>query len=229
MYATGLTAIAVSGRAADPAPGDREGRRRSGVGARARAAASTSLTFDEFQEQRRDRSPRPRHAMGAQPVDRRRGRGGDPERAPRRDRERLDGARRRDRRAQRARTPPEAATEGRSTPPGLDLVFVGRLVPVKQADVLIEAVVGVPAARLTIVGDGPELERLEALARELAVTDRVTFTGALGHDDVMLQLARADALVLASSHEGLPHVLHRSARDRARRWWRAGPAASRRC
>ena len=106
-----------------------------------------------------------------------------------------------------ARTPPEAATEGRSTPPGLDLVFVGRLVPVKQAEVLIEAVVRVPAARLTIVGDGPELQRLQALAGELAVTERVTFMGALGHDEVMLQLARADALVLASSHEGLPHVL----------------------
>ena len=86
-------------------------------------------------------------------------------------------------------------------------MFVGRLVPVKQADVLIEAVARVPAARLTIVGDGPELERLQRLAGDLAVTERVTFMGALGHDEVMLQLARADALVLASSHEGLPHVL----------------------
>ena len=106
-----------------------------------------------------------------------------------------------------ARTPPEAETASRSNAPGLDLVFVGRLVPVKQADVLIEAVARVPAARLTIVGDGPELERLQRLAGDLAVTERVTFMGALGHDEVMLQLARADALVLASSHEGLPHVL----------------------
>jgi len=86
-------------------------------------------------------------------------------------------------------------------------VFVGRLVPVKQAEVLIEAVAQVPSARLDIVGDGPERSRLQARAEKLSVTDQVTFAGALGHDDVMRLLARSDALVLASSHEGLPHVL----------------------
>jgi glycosyltransferase involved in cell wall biosynthesis len=102
---------------------------------------------------------------------------------------------------------PSEVGEGRSDLPGLELLFVGRLVPVKQADLLVEAVRRVEAARLEIVGDGPELQRLQELAAELSVTDRVTFAGPLGHDEVMLRLARADALVLSSSHEGLPHVL----------------------
>ncbi len=105
-------------------------------------------------------------------------------------------------------TPPEAETDRRGRiAPGLDLVFVGRLVPVKQVDVLIDAVARQCPPPPHVVGDGPELERLQRHAGDLAVTERVTFMGALGHDEVMRQLADADALVLASSHEGLPHVL----------------------
>ena len=88
------------GRAAHRAPGDREGRRRSGVGARI-TPRSDEPHLRRIPGAAGDRSPHPRHAIGAQPVDRRRDRGGDPERAPRRDRERVDGARRCDRRAQR--------------------------------------------------------------------------------------------------------------------------------
>jgi glycosyltransferase involved in cell wall biosynthesis len=106
-----------------------------------------------------------------------------------------------------AHVPADATADCRETRAGLDLVFVGRLVPVKQADVLVEAVARVPSARLEIIGDGPELTRLQQLAGDLDVTDRVTFAGALGHDDVMRHLAQSDALVLSSSHEGLPHVL----------------------
>jgi glycosyltransferase involved in cell wall biosynthesis len=106
-----------------------------------------------------------------------------------------------------AHVPADATSECPAARTGLDLVFVGRLVPVKQADLLVEAVARVPSARLELIGDGPELHRLQQLADDLQVADRVTFAGSLGHDDVMRHLARADALVLSSSHEGLPHVL----------------------
>ena len=53
----------------------------------------------------------------------------------------------------------------------------------------------------------PELDRLQSLAARLGVTDRVSFAGVLDHEQVLRRVAAADALVLASSHEGLPHVV----------------------
>jgi phosphatidylinositol alpha-1,6-mannosyltransferase len=61
------------------------------------------------------------------------------------------------------------------------VVCVSRLVPRKGQDVLIRALPAVrervPGAVLLIVGDGPYRPRLEALARDLAVTQDVVFTG----------------------------------------------------
>ncbi len=89
----------------------------------------------------------------------------------------------------------------------LDLLFVGRLVDVKRVDVLVRAIACSEAARLEIVGDGPELDSLETLVAELGMEGRVSFAGALAHGEVLRRVAAADALVLASSHEGLPHVV----------------------
>ena len=88
------------GRAPHRPPGRRQGRRRSGVGARI-TPRSDEPQLRRIPREAADRSPHPRHAIGTQPVDRRRDRGGGPERAPRREREQVDGARRCDRRAQR--------------------------------------------------------------------------------------------------------------------------------
>ncbi|MFD3948271.1 glycosyltransferase [Streptomyces sp. NPDC058579] len=55
---------------------------------------------------------------------------------------------------------------------------VGRLAPGKRFDRLVEAVAAVPQARLVLVGEGPERERLLAAARESGAADRVLLTGA---------------------------------------------------
>jgi glycosyltransferase involved in cell wall biosynthesis len=59
--------------------------------------------------------------------------------------------------------------------------FVGRLVDQKGCEYLVRAVPEVlaakPQARFVIVGDGPERDRLQALARELEVDAAVEFTG----------------------------------------------------
>jgi glycosyltransferase involved in cell wall biosynthesis len=89
----------------------------------------------------------------------------------------------------------------------LSLVFVGRLVPHKRGEVLIEAMVGVDRMGLEIVGHGPARQSLEALAMDLGVSDRVTFAGALTREATMERIAGASALVSASSYEGLPHVV----------------------
>lgn len=88
-------------------------------------------------------------------------------------------------------------------------VFIGRLAPVKGVDVLLEAFAlarqSAPDIRLTIVGDGPERARLEALAGPMG--EAVRFTGYLSQGEVAALLAGADALVLASHAEGVPVVL----------------------
>jgi glycosyltransferase involved in cell wall biosynthesis len=76
----------------------------------------------------------------------------------------------------------------------------------KGLDVLVRAVAEaareLPALRVAIAGEGPERERLEALAAELGVADRVQL---LGHrSDVPDLLASFDVAVSSSWFEGSP-------------------------
>ena len=80
-----------------------------------------------------------------------------------------------------------------------------RLVHDKNVAVLIEALAALPAAALTLVGDGPEEAALKALATRLQVADRVRFLGAL--TDVTPELLVHDAFVTASVHEGQSNSL----------------------
>jgi glycosyltransferase involved in cell wall biosynthesis len=85
----------------------------------------------------------------------------------------------------------------------VNLIAVGRLVPVKGFRFLLEAMARVPASasvHLTIVGDGPERASLEALAAELRVASRVTFAG--WRQDVGAMLDRAAIFVLPTLGEG---------------------------
>lgn len=96
----------------------------------------------------------------------------------------------------------------RSSAPGtVHFVAVGRLVPVKRFDVLIQALaqLGRPEVYLDLVGDGPELTRLQAYAESLGVADRVRWRGFQANPYRWMR--RADALVLSSRYEGLPNVI----------------------
>jgi len=88
---------------------------------------------------------------------------------------------------------------------GLAIGFVGRLVPQKGLDNLLQALALQRAAkwRLTIVGDGPDRERLERLATELRLAARVRWTGGLPSEHVASLWPDLDVLVLPSraSHE----------------------------
>ena len=87
------------------------------------------------------------------------------------------------------------------------LLSVGNLVALKGHDLAIRALRLLPEIDLVIVGDGPERAALGALAQELAVGDRVTFVPVLPQEDLRHYFGAADALVLASSHEGWANVL----------------------
>jgi len=84
------------------------------------------------------------------------------------------------------------------------VIAVGRLASVKGFDVLLNAWVSVGDAHLTLVGDGPERQALEALADKLGLRDRVSFAGL--RSDVPALLAGSDLVVISSRREGLPLV-----------------------
>lgn len=85
--------------------------------------------------------------------------------------------------------------------------WVGRLVPVKGADVFLRALAKLPAGSGigSIVGDGPDRPAMEALAGELGLAERVRFHGEV--DDAAAFLSAFDAFVLSSRSEGTPIVV----------------------
>ncbi|CUJ13366.1 glycosyltransferase family 4 protein [Cognatishimia activa] len=86
-------------------------------------------------------------------------------------------------------------------------LFVGRLAAVKGIPVLLEALVDLPNAELTIVGDGPDRDALQAKARDLGVSQRVDFVGYKSQSDVAEYLKTHSVFVLPSFAEGVPVVL----------------------
>lgn len=90
------------------------------------------------------------------------------------------------------------------------ILYAGRLSSEKCVDVLLRAFAKTrtEGARLRIVGDTPVWrEKLEAMAAELNIKDRVKFTGAMTHEGVLAEMRRAGIFVLPSASEGLPFVI----------------------
>jgi glycosyltransferase involved in cell wall biosynthesis len=83
---------------------------------------------------------------------------------------------------------------------------VGRLVPVKRYDRLIETMARVrhlhPTTKLVIVGEGYERPVLEAVIRRLDAADWVSLPGRLGDDEVIDLYRRAWLVASASAREG---------------------------
>lgn len=125
-------------------------------------------------------------------------------------------------------TPP---IEYPSAPEGRTVLFLGRLVQNKGCDVLIRAMASLPDTRLVILGDGPELGSLQALAADCAVSDRCEFRGWTPSAEVRkacksstvlaipslwpepfglvaLEAASAHLPVVASAVGGIPDIVH---------------------
>jgi len=79
------------------------------------------------------------------------------------------------------------------------VVTCGRLEPYKGHHVLLRACAALARpVRCIVVGEGPQRQRLEQLAAELGIGDRVEFTGPLPQARLVEIYARADVFVLAS-------------------------------
>lgn len=95
--------------------------------------------------------------------------------------------------------PPVPAPDNRT------IVAVGRLVPEKGFDTLIDAIALVPGSDLVIVGEGPDRARLEARVAARGLADRVALPGYAADPRPWLDATRLAAL--PSRFEGYPAVL----------------------
>lgn len=79
-------------------------------------------------------------------------------------------------------------------------IFLGRLEPLKGADLFVDALLALPPERAKsihglVVGDGALIGGLKAKVASAGEGDRITFTGPLPHGDVAHALARSDIYV----------------------------------
>ncbi len=90
------------------------------------------------------------------------------------------------------------------------ILFVGRLIEEKGIFDLIRAMPTIlteNTCRLMVVGEGPQEERMRALAMDLGITDHVTFRGYLIGNELLHAYQNADIFVFPTWHEGFPSVI----------------------
>jgi glycosyltransferase involved in cell wall biosynthesis len=101
---------------------------------------------------------------------------------------------------------PERFTKVRSRTACLPLraAFVGRLVPYKGADMLLEAAAGFlkeGQLELDVIGDGPQKVLLQSIAEKLGIGRSVRFHGWIPHIEVQEKLRVCDFMALPSIRE----------------------------
>ena len=104
------------------------------------------------------------------------------------------------------RIPPQEPAPPSWHPP--TLLYLGRLSPEKGVDLALEALSLLreehPDARLIIAGDGPERERLEQQAHDLALSGAVCFKGWVPQEAIPSLLNQVVLLVLPSRSDSFP-------------------------
>ena len=91
------------------------------------------------------------------------------------------------------------------------VIAVGRLVPIKNMALLIEAMrlvrERVSGAHLLLVGEGPELAALQAQAAALGIESGVTFAGYVPLEEMPAFYRAADVFALTSNFDNSPNVV----------------------
>jgi glycosyltransferase involved in cell wall biosynthesis len=96
---------------------------------------------------------------------------------------------------------PDSQPARRESGSPLTFVYVGRLVPFKCVDVVIEAFGSSPmlrSHRLLVIGSGPCAEELGALVKSLGLEDRVVLAGNKPQAEVARHMQEADVFVFPS-------------------------------
>jgi glycosyltransferase involved in cell wall biosynthesis len=103
--------------------------------------------------------------------------------------------------------PPQLASRLVAGPYGDYVLSVGRIESVKRVDLIIRALANVDApVRLLVAGDGTQRENAERLAQELGLSDRTTFLGSVGDDDLVGLYAGALGVIYPPYDEDFGYV-----------------------
>lgn len=87
------------------------------------------------------------------------------------------------------------------------IAAVGRLLPIKGFDLLIEAAAELPGAHVTIMGEGEARADLEARIAARGLSGRVTLPGHVAPERMREELRRASLFAMPSRFEGMPLAL----------------------
>jgi len=97
-----------------------------------------------------------------------------------------------------------AAARARFGARGIVIGYAGRLLPMKGVDVLLTAAAGLVSKGVShefsvvVLGEGPDQERLRALAESLGIADRVRFVAGVPHEAIPTALEAFDVMVVPS-------------------------------
>ncbi len=106
--------------------------------------------------------------------------------------------------------------DGKDPSDPVSILSVGRAVEKKGYDTLLRALALLPRDlhwRFEHIGGGDELPKLKVLAKDLGLSDRIVWKGALAQEEVLDHYRRADLFALAcriaanGDRDGLPNVL----------------------
>lgn len=90
-----------------------------------------------------------------------------------------------------------------------ELVFVGRLIPVKNVSLIFNALSNIKGIindiTIKIVGDGSEKDTLKKLAINLGISQQVQFIGNVNNP--YIHMKNADIGIISSTKEGFPNVI----------------------
>jgi len=91
------------------------------------------------------------------------------------------------------------------------LVFSGRLTPWKGLRMLLELIAKLKQKYsniiFEIIGDGPEMDNLKSLSRQLNIEKNVNFMGRISEPESHLVFSNSTIFVLNSNYEGMSHAV----------------------
>lgn len=92
----------------------------------------------------------------------------------------------------------------------LKLLYAGQMIHRKGVDVLLRALAQVPRCELALIGSGPEIAALQALAEQLGVGERVSWMGQMHAERIPAVIINSDVFLLPSREDGWGAVVNES-------------------
>lgn len=97
----------------------------------------------------------------------------------------------------------------------IDIIGVGSLSAVKRYDKFLDIIAMVaatfPDVKVELVGDGPELQSLEAKAKESGLSSTIRFAGKLTRKDALNEMRKSRILLHTSEMEGMGYIFPEAA------------------